>query len=106
MADYDDVRRFGAVVLRLEGTAAFGSKAESLKEVCCYRYAAYAPGLAAVAEVEFPQPCTLGSLMRKALLLVTDSNVVRVAELIKHILSWIRELDSHQALRLGERKRP
>ena len=49
VADYDDVRRFGAVVLRLEGTAAFGSKAESLKEVCCYRYAAYAPGLSAVS---------------------------------------------------------
>ena len=56
VTDYDDVRRFGAVVLRLEGTAAFGSKAESLKEVRCYRYAAYAPGLAAVAEVKFAQP--------------------------------------------------
>src|SRR5678815_3434113 len=56
VADYDDVRRFGAVVLRLEGTAAFGSKAESLKEVCCHRHAAYAPGLAAIAEVEFPKP--------------------------------------------------
>src|SRR3982751_221083 len=46
VTDYDDGLRFVAVVLWLKGTAAFGSKAESLKEVRCYQYTPYAPGLA------------------------------------------------------------
>src|SRR4029434_7252441 len=53
VTDNDNGWRFGAVALRLERLAEFGSKTESLEEVRCYRYAVYPPGLAAVAEVEF-----------------------------------------------------